>query len=109
MNILRKYFSKALSSLHAPPEFNHPLDDNLPSATAGRWKSSYCCPHCKNDIGHEEWMVQICESCGETVPCVLSWTKGATRNVVRDGMWIKQKRIAGVRYLSRDGKRWERA
>ena len=90
--------------LFPPSGFSHPLDDNLPSATSGHWKHCRTCPHCQSDIGHEERMSDICETCGRDFKGTRS-PYGARRRVIRKGRWVTQKRIDGVNYLYR-GKKW---
>ena len=96
------------SYLFPPCGVSHPLDDNLPSATSGQWTPSKVCPFCKNDISHRERHAGICETCGRSFEWV-AWQSAATREVLRSGRWVKQRRINGVNFLYRGNKSWGRA
>lgn len=37
------------------------------SGMNGKWWHEYYCSSCKAAVGHEEWMTQICLSCGSSV------------------------------------------
>lgn len=85
--------------LRLQPVPDHPLSDWRPSRSAGPWSQSWVCPHCRNDVSHREYMADICETCGNQTTLDNRFRSAATRQVVRDGHWVSQRRIDGVDYL----------
>lgn len=79
---------------------DHNIADLKQSATSTAWSHIHACPLCKSPIGHQEYMTDICLSCGSTMP--PGKKSAATRKIVRDGRWVKTVRINNVEYMHDD-------
>ncbi len=79
----------------------HRLGDRRPGPGAVPWVHVRPCQNCLEKTGHEEFMTEICLSCGgEGVP-----GNGATRQIFYRGQWRAQMRYRGHDYLREDN-RW---
>ena len=81
----------------------HRLGDRRPGSGAEPWVHVRPCPICLEKTGHQEFMTEICLSCGgemKTLPC-----DAATRRIFYCGQWRAQMRYRGDDYLREDG-RW---
>jgi hypothetical protein len=61
------------------------------SDTASEWWHEHYCNHCKSKTGHEEFMTNICLSCG-TYSERNCWEDRASRRYYNGSEWVIQHR-----------------
>ncbi len=93
----------AIKSLFTEPPKEHCLGDRRPGLGAAPWSHIRPCPICLEETGHQEFMTQICLSCGGEMKRLPR--NGATRRIFYGGQWRTQMRYCGDDYL-RENDRW---
>jgi len=73
------------------------------SDSATKWTHSSVCPKCFEDITIDEQITRICLSCGSSVRWMCDFPSAANRQIIRNGKWVKTKRINNVTYIFEDG------
>ena len=68
---------------------DHDLSDLLPGPTATKWRHSYVCTECHSPVGHQEFMTNICLTCGRQMS--LMPNSRAFRRVTRHGKWVRHQ------------------
>ena len=66
--------------------------------SAGKWEHFRACPCCLSEIDHQEFMTDICLSCGGTFDS-LTVKSGAKRRVIANGRPDIQMRIGNLTIL----------
>lgn len=96
---LLSFFAPGIPSPTLP---DHDISNLLASATSSRWTHTYACSKCHAPIGHQEFMTDICLTCGQQ----MSPKSAAMRRIVRGHRWIDTIRVERTEYEHIAGRGW---
>ena len=80
---------------------DHDLRVMKKTSTSSRWSHVRACTECHSPVGHQEFMTQICLSCGQEMSQLPF--DAAMRKIVRNGKWTQTIRVKNVEYEKVDG------
>lgn len=69
---------------------DHDLANLLPSRTSTGWKSALVCSECHSEISHNEFMTDVCLTCGSRM---RNPKHTAIRSVTRRGKWVRHQGV----------------
>lgn len=87
-----------------PAAADHDLGVLFATATSTAWTHVRTCPKCYAPTGHQEFMTQICLTCGRDMPSLPR--DAAKRRIVLDGKWTSTIRTDGIERVHVTGRGW---